>query len=113
MRFTFPVWLDGEAVSIGLVAALKCAIETQRQSQQDLEKLIAVLKTLGLPICLEKPVDEQMLLKAMQFDKKTSDGNLHLILPCGPGQAEMVDDVPLEIVSKAWGLVGAKVVSNH
>lgn len=99
----------GEAVSIGLVAAMKCAIETQRQSPQDLERLLTLLSTLGLPICLEKPVDEQRLFEAMQFDKKTSDGKLRLILPCGPGQAEMVDDVPTKIVSKAWGLVGAKV----
>ncbi|MCH8823430.1 MAG: 3-dehydroquinate synthase [Planctomycetes bacterium] len=100
----------GEAVSIGLVAAMKCAIETQRQSQQDLEKLTKVLKTLGLPICLENPVDEQRLLDAMRFDKKTSQGKLRLVLPCGPGQAEIVDDLPIEIILRAWDSVGAKAV---
>ena len=103
----------GEAVSIGLVAAMNCAIETQRQSQHDLEKLTKVIKTLGLPICLEKPVDEQRLLDAMRFDKKTSQGKLRLVLPCGPGQAEIVDDLPMEIILRAWDSVGTKSVPNN
>ena len=92
---------------------MNCAIETQRQSQHDLEKLTKVIKTLGLPICLEKPVDEQRLLDAMRFDKKTSQGKLRLVLPCGPSQAEIVDDLPIEIIARAWESVGAKVVPNN
>jgi len=103
----------GEAVSIGLVAAMNCAIETQRQNQNDLEILTTVLKTLGLPIYLENSVDQQRLLEAMRFDKKTSQGKLRLVLPCGPGQAEIADDLPMEIVSRAWASVGAIAVSNN
>lgn len=103
------IMAHGEAVAVGLVGAMKCAIQTQRQSEADLEKLIAVLNVLGLPSRLEKPVDGQRLLEAMQFDKKTSGGKLRLVLPCGAGQVEMAENVPIEIITKSWVFVGAKI----
>ncbi len=102
----------GEAVSIGLVAAATCAVHSNRlnaEQQQQIEKL---LESFGLPIRLPEPVDEKRLVSAMRYDKKAKRGQVTLILPSGLGSAELVEDVPAEVVAAGWASVRASVVSS-
>ena len=100
----------GEAVSIGLMAAAHCAVKTGRLTADQHNHIEQVLTTFGLPIRLPSPVDEQRLLAAMRYDKKATPGRTQLILPTGVGGAELVGDVPVEVVAAGWAGVGASVV---
>lgn len=100
----------GEAVSIGLMAAAHCAVKTGRLTADQHNHIEQVLTTFGLPIRLPSPVDEQRLLAAMRYDKKATQGRTQLILPTGVGGAELVGDVPVEVVAAGWAGVGASVV---
>ena len=100
----------GEAVSIGLMAAAHCAVKTGRLTADQHNHIEQVLTTFGLPIRLPSPVDEKRLLAAMRYDKKAMQGRTQLILPTGVGGAELVGDVPVEVVAAGWAGVGASVV---
>ena len=100
----------GEAVSIGLCAALSCSILTGRLTETDQDHLRDILEGLGLPVRLDKPVSIPTLISAMRFDKKVSGGQLRLILPTQGGGAEIVDDVEESAIAQAWADVGASLV---
>ena len=46
------------------------------------------------------------LVASMQYDKKTLDGRLRLVLPGAEG-VDIVTDVPEKAVKAAWHAVGA------
>ena len=100
----------GEAVSIGLMAAAHCAVKTGRLTADQHNHIEQVLTTFGLPIRLPSPVDEQRLLAAMRHDKKATQGRTQLILPTGVGGAELVGDVPVEVVAAGGAGCGASVL---
>ena len=97
----------GEAVSIGLAAAMECGVRTGRMNEADRGRVTAVLETIGLPLTLPAGADVKALTYAMQFDKKAVDGRVRLVVPEGIGKASIRDDVPEEVVAAAWAAVGA------
>lgn len=97
----------GEAVATGLVAALHVATSLGRMSADDGEPLFETLVRLDLPLLTAEGVEVDRLMHAMRYDKKVSAGGLRLVLPCAGGGAEVVDDVPEEVVRGAWRAVGA------
>ncbi len=98
----------GEAVSIGLLAAAECAVLTDRLYASDATRIEAVLHRFELPLRLPQPLPVGDLMQTMRFDKKRADGHLRLVLPRGLGAAEIVVDVPDEIVTAGWATVGAE-----
>ncbi len=102
----------GEAVSIGLVAAATCAVHTNRLDAHQQQQIERLLESFGLPIRLPEPVDEKRLVTAMRYDKKVMQGRIPLVLPTGLGSAELVADVPADVVAAGWAGVGASVVST-
>jgi len=97
----------GEAVSIGLAAAMECGVRTGRMNEADRGRVTTVLETIGLPVALPEPVPIGGLTHAMQFDKKAVGTKTRLIIPEGLGAASIRDDVPEEVVNAAWVSVGA------
>ncbi|MHC4993349.1 MAG: 3-dehydroquinate synthase [Planctomycetota bacterium] len=97
----------GEAVAIGLVAAAHCAARTGRLDADGEQRITAVLEVLGLPVRVPAPADAGELIQAMRFDKKVMAGRRRLVLPAGLGAAEIVEDVPDDVVRAAWEQVGA------
>ena len=97
----------GEAVAIGLCAAMHCSVATGRMSQADANHVRDVLNRLQLPTNLKAAISMDRLLAAMNHDKKKVDGRLRLILPSGIGSVEIVENVPVEVIAGAWRAVGA------
>lgn len=97
----------GEAVAIGLIAAMRCAVETKRMSETDANKVRALIAKLGLPTRISKPVPMARILTAMWYDKKVAHDKLRLILPMGLGNAALGDDVPEQVVKAALKEIGA------
>jgi 3-dehydroquinate synthase len=97
----------GEAVSIGVCAAVRCAVLTGRMEETEGDIVVDLLELLGLPVEMPQPVEIDRLLHAMSYDKKAAGGRVRLVLPTGLGSAAIVDDAPAEAVIEAWESVGA------
>jgi 3-dehydroquinate synthase len=87
-------WKHGEAVAVGMVVAAKISMTRGLCAQQDVDRIVALLKALNLPV--EPPaysLDD--FVAAMQRDKKVKHGTLTMVLNQGIGNVklEQVPDV--------------------
>jgi len=92
----------GQAVSIGLVAALKIAVRRGLADAELTARTVGVLDRCGLPTS-PPTCDTRELLDAMRLDKKKRAGRLVFILPREPGAMQIVDDVTDEEILTAIG----------
>jgi len=98
--------LHGEAVSIGLIAALSCAEAAGMVSAERVDQIRCVLTTLGLPTRLPLPVQIEELLNLMRLDKKREDDVIRLVLPTHES-ATIVTNIGEGAIGLAWASVGA------
>ncbi|MDG2093740.1 MAG: 3-dehydroquinate synthase [Phycisphaerales bacterium] len=96
----------GEAVAIGLVAAATCALELGMIEVDRVDRMRSIIELVGLPSRLSSPIPAAQLIQTMRFDKKAHDGQLRLVLPDSNG-VSIHDDVPMDVVQRAWEVVGA------
>ena len=96
----------GEAVGLGLLAAIAASRAAGWWPQADPEPMRQLLAQLGLPTRLPAAVDRDALLRAMGFDKKSEGGRLRLILLRGPGQPGVLADPPEHVVAAGWQAIG-------
>ena len=96
----------GEAVAIGLCAAVTCAEAMGLADAEVVDRTRDMLIKLGLPTRLPVPVGIEELCNLMRSDKKTIDSQLRLVLPTKDG-AMLVENVDSSAVGLAWASVGA------
>ncbi|UGA55019.1 3-dehydroquinate synthase [Vibrio sp. VB16] len=94
-------WLHGEAVSSGTVMAAKTAQLQSLITEQQLERIIAILKQAKLPVHTPESMSFDDFMKHMMRDKKVLSGQLRLVLPTGIGCADVVSNVPSEKIEQA------------
>jgi len=95
-------YLHGEAVALGMVAAMRLAVDRQMIHCALLDRVVALLEAVGLPTSAPKlPVNEE-LLYAMRLDKKVAGGRIRLVLPTKMARVDIFDDVPDEAIADAW-----------
>lgn len=70
--------LHGYAVSIGMVLASKVSYQLGMISKENVDEIINVLKSYGLPVKTDIPVEK--LFDAMKQDKKREGDSIHLVL---------------------------------
>ncbi len=75
-----PAWLHGEAVAVGLVAALRLGEEAGVTPAGCGSRMEAMLGRLGLPCRLPPESDPARLLGLMSSDKKRRGGRLRFVL---------------------------------
>ncbi|HOX25773.1 MAG TPA: 3-dehydroquinate synthase [Candidatus Krumholzibacteria bacterium] len=82
----------GEAVSLGLVAALRLAVERGAAAPELLARTRRVLRACGLPTVIPAfdPVD---LRARLRLDKKNRDGRLRFVMPLDVGRVTVAADV--------------------
>ncbi|MBC8868811.1 MAG: 3-dehydroquinate synthase [Planctomycetes bacterium] len=95
-------YLHGEAVSIGMLCASRLAERLGRVDSELTRRQHELLAALGLPVDVPD-MDREVLLDAMQRDKKVAHGRLRFVLPTRMGHVELVSDVPEGDVRAAWG----------
>lgn len=88
-------FLHGEAVAIGMVCAARLAQRLGRIDETVVARQASLLTRLGLPTRAQG-LHPPQLLEAMAYDKKVQHGKLRFVLPCRPGQVEVVSEVPVE-----------------
>jgi 3-dehydroquinate synthase len=99
----------GEAVAIGLVAAMSCAAKRGRFAAAEHETITNLLERFQLPLRLPKPLDASKLSRAILSDKKAAQKKVRLVLPDGIGAASVIDDADDAEILRAWGAVGARI----
>ena len=82
----------GEAVSLGLVAALHLAVARGAASRELLDRTRRLLTACGLPVT-PPDYDEADLRARLRMDKKNRDGRLRFVVPHAPGDVRVADDV--------------------
>jgi shikimate kinase/3-dehydroquinate synthase len=82
----------GEAVSLGLVAALHLAVARGAAAGDLLDRTRRLLAACGLPVT-PPDYDEADLRARLRMDKKNRDGRLRFVVPHAAGDVRVADDV--------------------
>lgn len=94
-------WLHGEAVSSGTAMAAKTAQLQGLISEEQVEKIVSILKRAHLPVHTPESMSFDDFMRHMMRDKKVLSGELRLVLPTDIGRAEVVKGVPDSIIEQA------------
>ncbi len=73
--------LHGEAIAAGMVIAARLAVQIGRLNPAELKELEAVLQATKLPTQIPPSLDRQLILDAIQQDKKRQSGKIKFVLP--------------------------------
>lgn len=73
-------FLHGEAISIGLHAALRLSVEKAGLSEAEAEKVVAALEAFQLPTRIPSDLETDALMEAMGHDKKFESGQVRFVL---------------------------------
>ncbi len=95
--------IHGLAVSIGMVAAAKIAMQNNLLSPEDGDKIIGILKSYNMPIAVPKSLDRGRIKKYLLSDKKTVGGKVFYVLPTKIGNTSITADVTEQQVDLVLG----------
>lgn len=93
-------WLHGEAVAMGMVTAALLSRTIGGLGDDDVERLVALLRANGLPVS-PGPVDVDELLVAVRRDKKVRQGKLRFVLLRDIGSAFVSHEVTDDCIREA------------
>jgi shikimate kinase/3-dehydroquinate synthase len=86
----------GEAVALGLVAALRVGVALGVTDGELARDVVAILRRLGLPVDLDgEPLHEA--LRWVSYDKKRQGSTLRMVLVRAPGQVDIVRVAPADL----------------
>lgn len=97
----YGVWLHGEAVAAGMVAALELSSLRGDIESQEVVRLRTLLELAKLPTALPNNMSSQQFLDLMSLDKKVTDGRLRLILLKAIGEAVISSDATVDQIVQA------------
>lgn len=80
-------WLHGEAVAAGMAMAMDLSHRLGWFTNNQYQSGLALIQAAGLPTAAPAQMNPTQFLEFMLRDKKTRDGNLHLILLHAIGEA--------------------------
>lgn len=92
-------FLHGEAISIGMAAAARLAVNRGGDSSL-YERTVGILNRFGLPTVMPQHLSEDDIIGAMMHDKKFKENNIVFVLPVAIGQVEIVSDMTLDEVRR-------------
>ncbi len=85
--------LHGEAISLGIVAALRLSKQFAGLSEPSVQRVVDLLQKFELPVQLPEAVSTQTVLEKLQRDKKFSAGQIQFILLKELGSAFVSSEV--------------------
>ncbi len=83
----------GEAVSVGMVLAMRLSVALGLAPMESCERLQRLLQRFELPTSIPEGLDPRALLTRMQLDKKADANGIRFILADGAGNARVVRGV--------------------
>ncbi len=97
----YGVWLHGEAVAAGIVMASRLAYHRSALSQEELTRIIDLIKRNNLPSQGPENMTGDDYLKLMVHDKKNRNGHINYVIPDALGKASLKKDVSEEEATNA------------
>jgi len=93
----------GEAVSIGLAVEARIASRMGLLEEGSLERILAVLRALGLPRTVPGRIDRRRFVRALSLDKKFIGTETAYVLPAGIGRSAIGVRVPGNLLDEVLG----------
>jgi 3-dehydroquinate synthase len=90
----------GEAVAVGMVFAARLSLRLGMLNTDELNRVVNLIQSLGLPVEIEKHNDVEGLIKTMWFDKKIREGKIRFILPERIGEVVITEKVPMDLLKE-------------
>ncbi len=104
--------LHGEAVSLGMIAALSFGIARGITPAPLIERARRVLTAVGLPVDVERRLDASVLAR-VGVDKKRRGGKIRFVFVPAPGETRFEDVTADEVSSHFLSLPGgAKTIGS-
>ncbi len=94
----YNTYSHGEAVSIGILFAVKLSIRFDLLDEKDHQRILDLIRSVGLPVNIKEGLDVDKILKTMQFDKKNRDGKNVFVLPKKIGEVVITDKIPHDLL---------------
>jgi 3-dehydroquinate synthase len=91
----------GEAVSIGLAVEARIAVRMGLLEEPALERILAVLRALGLPRDVPSGINRRSFVRSLSLDKKFTGGGTAYALPAGIGRSAIGVPVPGSVLDEA------------
>lgn len=95
--------IHGLAVSIGMVAAARLAVQNGFLADDDCRKIIDILQLYGMPVEVPGTLDRARIKKYLLADKKTVGGRVFYVLPTAIGKTVITDRVTEQQVDEVLG----------
>lgn len=92
-------WTHGEAIAIGMCAASRLSVEMGWLSEQDHLRVTRLIQAAGLPT-RAKGIAHEMVLGALQYDKKFIHGRARWVLPRRIGVVGVTETVADALVRR-------------
>ena len=92
--------LHGEAISVGMAAALRLSEQVADLPRADSLRVLALLEQFKLPTELEGDIQTQKILDLMMHDKKFAEGAIRFVLLRALGDAFVSSEVKLEQIQR-------------
>jgi len=80
-------WLHGEAVSIGIIAALRLSVARAKLDESVAARVTGLLRKFGLPTVVPDELQARQMLECMSADKKRAGQAVHFVVISDVGQA--------------------------
>ena len=97
----YGTYLHGEAISLGIRAALKLSEDYAGLTIEESERVLDILETFRLPLLLTEDIETDAILEKLDRDKKFFRGKRTFVLLDRIGNAITNDEVPPEAVRAA------------
>lgn len=104
----FKVLSHGEAVSIGLLAAVALSERICKLDSAIFIRLKKLLTLIGLPVQIPEHITVDQLISAMIMDKKNKKDSMRWVLLTRLGHAKLIDNIPHETVHEVLMNLGAQ-----
>ncbi len=94
-------FLHGEAISMGMVVALRLSQKMAGLPDREAEIVLEALRAQGLPIQIPADLTPDTLLPVILRDKKSQAGQIRFVLTSGLGSAFVSENVSLQDIRQA------------
>lgn len=108
----FSLLSHGEAVSLGLLAAVHIAGKLELLQEPLEERILIMLKRWGMPVRIPEAIKWEDTVRAIRRDKKIREKNLVLILPNAVGSVEIVTGLDVSCLHEAFEFLSAPNVTG-
>jgi 3-dehydroquinate synthase len=86
-------YLHGEAVSLGIAAALRISVEKAALSSEEAQTVLRALRAFDLPVRLPEDIATEVLMESLSKDKKFEAGAIRFVLTGRLGSAFVSKEV--------------------